>query len=107
MELIEIPHLILQPSVENAVKHGVSGMGKDGLITLSVNKVGNDLIITIQDNGQFQDESPRPGHGHGTALTRDQIADLQKLFPKEKIEYQLTYTSEGTIASFYFENWLL
>lgn len=104
-DLIEIPHLLLQPSIENAVKHGVSGLGKDGMITLSVVKKGDDLIIAIKDNGKFQKETSRPGHG--IVLTKDLITNLQKLYPNEKIDYKLEYTDEGTVAKFYFEHWLL
>ncbi len=43
--------MILQPFVENALLHGISGMGKDGLIKLDARASGEDIELTIRDNG--------------------------------------------------------
>lgn len=42
----------LQPIVENAILHGISGCGHPGEITISAQVVGDDLQISILDNGQ-------------------------------------------------------
>lgn len=46
-----IPPLILQPIVENAIKHGISKKIDGGLIKLSTEDSGNNIIITVSDNG--------------------------------------------------------
>ncbi len=49
---IQIPSLIIQPLVENSVKHGLIDTNKKGEIVLEVSKLDMDhLKITIQDNG--------------------------------------------------------
>ena len=44
--------LILQPFLENAVLHGFKHMEKGGNIIIQLSKKGNDINITITDNGQ-------------------------------------------------------
>lgn len=46
-----IPPLILQPIVENAIKHGIGKKQGNGTIVLSTQKVGNDVVVTVKDDG--------------------------------------------------------
>lgn len=47
---IMVPKLILQPVVENAIKHGMRKKNSQGIITITA-KDEKDLIIVIEDNG--------------------------------------------------------
>lgn len=49
-EEVMIPKLILQPVVENAIKHGMSKKNAPGVITITVEN-GKDLMVVIEDNG--------------------------------------------------------
>ena len=49
-ENFKIPALTIQPLVENAIRHGVRGR-KEGLVTVSTTREGNNHQITIEDNG--------------------------------------------------------
>ena len=53
-----VPALLLQPLVENAVKHGVAGMVEGGAIRLAVEQSGSAVSITLE-NG-FDPEMPVP-----------------------------------------------
>jgi two-component system, LytTR family, sensor kinase len=57
---LRIPSLILQPLVENAVKHGVSKLKNGGKIEISANLKNNGdesfLILTVKDSGAGFDE---------------------------------------------------
>ncbi|MCP1103370.1 two-component system sensor histidine kinase YesM [Aequitasia blattaphilus] len=46
-----MPKLILQPIVENAIKHGIEPMMEDGIIGIRFQHISNRLIIVISDNG--------------------------------------------------------
>lgn len=48
---IDIPPLILQPIVENAVKHGIQPKRRGGNIEISIIKAPSDVIIEIKDDG--------------------------------------------------------
>lgn len=51
-----IPKLILQPIVENAIKHGVSNSLKQGMIVILGNIENDDIIFKIRDNGVGMDD---------------------------------------------------
>ena len=46
-----IPSLVLQPLVENAIKHGLLPKEGDGVIRVSTSRRGNSVLIEIADNG--------------------------------------------------------
>jgi len=46
-----VPNLILQPLVENAIRHGIAPRRTPGLIRLSVWRDPDDLWIEVRDNG--------------------------------------------------------
>ena len=49
---IKMPSMILQPIVENAVNHGIRGMGGKGHIFLKVYRDGDRVYISVRDNGK-------------------------------------------------------
>jgi two-component system, LytTR family, sensor kinase len=79
----QVPHLLLQPLVENAVRHGVSKRSANGEIRLGARRESDDLQIRIRDNGpglsvSFQGESNNGAskHGLGLSLTRERLLAL-------------------------------
>ncbi len=106
LQAIEFPPMLLQPSVENAVKHGVAGMGNAGNIIIVIGRRGNSLEIDIQDNGKRFYPSDKQKSGYGILFTKERIAYLKKLYKKEKITYNLVHADSGTSVRFFFENWL-
>jgi two-component system, LytTR family, sensor kinase len=52
---VAIPFLIIQPLVENAVRHGIEGRPDAGRVTIAVQEVGNDCVITVEDDGVGMD----------------------------------------------------
>lgn len=45
------PKVILQPLVENAIFHGVSSMDGEGMIWIRIKLVGDEVVMTVEDNG--------------------------------------------------------
>jgi LytS/YehU family sensor histidine kinase len=103
----EIPSLLLQPLIENAVKHGVSSLKEDGMVGLLFSKTNNDMIVEIQDNGggfAINEEVS----GYGLKLTRDRIKLLNQIMNGQSIELRIKgNTPSGTIVSLQFKNWSL
>lgn len=60
---VQIPQLLIQPLVENAIKHGLSQITEKGLIKISVNNEENQLKIKVYDNGPAFPEGPLSGYG--------------------------------------------
>lgn len=55
-ETFQVPTMILQPLVENAVKHGISRSSNGGLVRIGTERVGSGIEITIENEGP--DEGP-------------------------------------------------
>ena len=58
-----IPRFLLQPIVENAVKHGLKATGKMTEIKIDVQNGNNQLQIAVGDNGPLFPEDLVPGYG--------------------------------------------
>ncbi len=106
LDQIEFPPMLLQPVVENAIKHGIAGQGKDGEMIISFTKRDNHLLITVTDNGGLQKKVDKKGNGYGLQLTHDRIERLRELYKTENIHFKLTHFSESSVATYYFENWI-
>lgn len=68
-----VPPLLLQPLVENAVKHGVAPLVEGGTIRLVAARSGSTLIITLE-NPCDPDRPRNRGVGLGLELLRDRLA---------------------------------
>lgn len=104
---IEIPTLLLQPLVENAVKHGVSPLQEKGIIHIHFTKQDNDIIAVIRDNGKgFQPE--QNNNGYGLKLTGERVKLLNQILKEQSIAFSINGTSGvETVARVMFKNWLL
>ncbi|HEU4681111.1 MAG TPA: histidine kinase, partial [Gemmatimonadales bacterium] len=73
-----VPSLILQPLVENAVRHGVSRRGETGRIAISGRRHHGTLRLEVRDNGPgFPDGwDPTTSAGIGLANTRERLQRL-------------------------------
>lgn len=68
-----VPALIVQPLVENAIKHGISGMLEGGTVTLQVRC--NDGILRVRVSNPFDPESPsEKRNGIGLSNIRQRLA---------------------------------
>jgi two-component system, LytTR family, sensor kinase len=74
----EVPRLILQPLVENAIKHGVSPKPGAGLVQISTRRQGENLWIEVSDNGVGLSAGARARlrSGVGLSNTRDRLECL-------------------------------
>jgi sensor histidine kinase YesM len=50
-EAIEIPSLLIQPYVENAILHGLYNKKERGILTIKISKADDHLVFEITDNG--------------------------------------------------------
>jgi two-component system, LytTR family, sensor kinase len=83
-----VPRFILQPLIENAVKHGLKVTGQMSEIFLQT-KIDNDkLIVNISDNGPLFPENLNPGYGVKSVYDK-----LDLLFPGQ---YEIHFVNQPT-----------
>jgi LytS/YehU family sensor histidine kinase len=73
-----VPNLVLQPLVENAIRHGVGRKSGVGWISIAAEKYGETLVLRVTDNGEGlqQVDGRRPESGKGLAITRGRLESL-------------------------------
>jgi LytS/YehU family sensor histidine kinase len=69
-----VPNLILQPLVENAVKHGVSQLRGAGRIEIAARVSDGRVVLCVRDNGPGL--APAPREGVGVRNTRERLSQL-------------------------------
>jgi two-component system, LytTR family, sensor histidine kinase AlgZ len=68
-----VPPLLLQPVVENAVKHGVAGLVEGGVVRISARREGGEVEIAIENEFDV-DTPPRRGTGLGLENVRRRVS---------------------------------
>jgi len=72
-----LPHMALQPIVENAIRHGIGRSSTAGSISISACRVNNSVEIKIQDDGPgLAPATGSAGGGIGLANTRARLQEL-------------------------------
>jgi two-component system, LytTR family, sensor kinase len=74
----QVPNLILQPLVENSVRHAVAVRIEQGLIEIRARRVGTNLELSVRDNGPGLPKRPgsQTAKGVGLANTRSRLEHL-------------------------------
>ncbi len=103
---VEFPALLLQPLVENAVKHGISGKYQEGMLKVEITSMGNDMKIEIIDNGKGFDCNSNMT-GYGIRLTTERAKLLSEINPAQPVSVSIESFSKGTTATLVFKNWLI
>lgn len=96
---IQIPPLVMQPFVENAIWHGLRNKKEDGLISIHISLFNDDtVVINIEDNGIGRGKSTelktnRTSHkSYGIDITKDR---LKMVNPENKIEVIDLYDNQN------------
>jgi two-component system, LytTR family, sensor kinase len=73
-----VPNLILQPLVENAIKHGVTARAEGGEVRVSVARDAGVLRLTVRDDGPGLSATEKASNGSGVGLanTRERLRQL-------------------------------
>jgi two-component system sensor histidine kinase AlgZ len=71
-----MPSLLLQPLVENAIKHGVSRSRGPARIEVAVQRAGSELAVLVENTFRPQEGNPNPGESVGIGNVRERLATL-------------------------------
>lgn len=98
----QVPVLILQPLVENAIKHGILPKTGQGTVQITAHPVRNEILISIRDDGVGMDperlpEILKPGVGSGNGVGLSNVNErLKNLFGENYGLKIVSYTNVGT-----------
>ncbi|HSS21288.1 MAG TPA: histidine kinase [Pyrinomonadaceae bacterium] len=92
-----VPEFVLQPLVENAIRHGVAKRAAVGVIEISAATTNGSLALSVEDNGPGYDPSAEAGVGISNTRAR-----LKTLFGDAgKLELS-SQAGSGTVATLTF-----
>jgi ligand-binding sensor domain-containing protein len=91
IDYYEVPPLILQPYVENAILHGLNPKPQKGMLEIIIKKHGDHIVCTVLDNGIGRKQAMemkgqilrKPHVSHGTRITRERLEILNRSFHSE------------------------
>jgi sensor histidine kinase YesM len=72
-----VPHMVLQPIVENAIRHGIGGSSAAGQIRIGARRVNGNLEMKVQDDGPgLAADKEGQTRGIGLSNTRTRLRQL-------------------------------
>ena len=93
---LHVPGFILQPLVENALRHGIAKRSDAGTIEISAQRDGDTLVLRVRDAGPGLASSGEDATGVGLANIRERLRTLYG----DAASLSLTYSAtEGTVAT--------
>lgn len=103
----EIPKLLLQPIVENSIRHGMGNTNDPILIRIlaesaEVKGIGRVLILTVRDNGVGFDSRSMEAKKDGEHVGVDNVRARVELYCKEAVFQGVSRPGKGTKTTIVF-----
>lgn len=101
---VYIPPLLIQPYVENALLHGISGKNSGGEVSVFFEKKANYLEVSIQDNGVglnangTEVKNTKTHKSFGMSITRNRLELLKNKQENEAVHTRTIYDNHGQIC---------
>ena len=73
---LPMPPLLLQPLVENSIKHGLEPKVEGGRIDVSARRAGDQLVLEVRDTGAGLSDTRSDGTRFGLVQVRERLATL-------------------------------
>jgi two-component system LytT family sensor kinase len=104
-----VPHLILQPLIENAIRHGIAPQRGPGWIAVTTGRSGDSLVVQVRDNGRgLNGSDPLNGDGIGLANIHSRLeqlyGDRSSVLIRERgsggtlVELRIPFRTAGVLA---------
>lgn len=101
---IQLPPMLAQPFVENAIIHGMKNKQQGGLIELSYALDAGNLVVSIRDNGpgfEGKESSAADQEAHksvGMSLTQKRLAFLSGDAKTQHFQKETVFDADGNVA---------
>jgi LytS/YehU family sensor histidine kinase len=94
-ENMNIPPMLAQPFIENAIEHGIKHKSSKGHISISFSFNEDVILISVEDDGvgriraaEIEKQHKKDHHSMATSITRDRLANLNRKL-KTKISLEI------------------
>ena len=96
-----VPEFVLQPLVENALRHGIANRADAGVVEVSARVDGDSLVLTVADNGPGPGAAAESRHGNGLGLanTRERLTTLYGGRARLELRERAVADGGGTLAT--------
>lgn len=91
-----VPNLLLQPLVENAIRHGIAQKIGGGRVQITSTRADNMLLLTVQDNGPGLSKAKREALNTGVGLSNTR-SRLETLYP-DRYRFEFSEPPGGGLA---------
>lgn len=71
-----VPNMLLQPLVENSIRHGIAPKEDGGRIEIFSRYINNKLLLEVKDNGLGTETAPQPDTGIGLTNSKERLKHL-------------------------------
>jgi len=102
---VNIPPMLIQPFVENAIIHGVNPLKHAGQINLSFKKEGSQLVCSVEDNGvgrqasaKLQEQNARKHKSVALDVTEERLEFLNQDHNSKSLIISDLKNDDGSIA---------
>lgn len=104
----EVPAMLLQPFVENAVKHGVAPLQGQGMVSICIDKDDKDLVLKVSDNGRGFSKEDIAGKTStfGIKLSEERIQLLNKVYKEQPSSLDIVPGVDGTTVVIRLTSWM-
>jgi signal transduction histidine kinase len=92
-----VPHLILQPLVENAIHHGIAPRASGGSLVISARRIDGDLHLTVRDDGSGLAARTLAAETRGVGLANTS-ARLRQLYGPGA-SFEVVNVADGGVAA--------
>jgi len=98
-----VPAFVLQPLVENALRHGIAKRADGGLVEIAAKREGDTLVLSVSDNGPGIDGQAQPaetsGNGLGLANVRERLTTMYGTGASLDLSVRSMADGGGTVAT--------
>lgn len=96
---LAVPPLLLQPLVENAIKHGLEPQVVTGTIVVAARREGNALVLTVSDTGVGPCAIVATGAGFGFGFGLQHVRERLAALYGNSASFVLAAAADGTVAT--------
>ena len=108
-EAVEVPPMLIQPYIENAVWHGLRYKETKGKLSLHFLKADSHMIVKIQDDGigrkrsaELKTQNQRKHNSTGIRNIDERLSIINKVYKTNyRVEIEDATSGTGTIVSIY------